>query len=384
VLASKALGIERARDNARLFMAPGVDCLDAFHDALLEAFPTLEASPLFHGPEANSSQNAVMRLNLMYSINAIFYYEHFTWALYYINVKIPPGSSAYATTGSGAKLISTVGAGAAESVQDLPRSILHYGPLAQFPGYSIAFHSPKPYWWFQAGYFDLNWYWHSVRQLLFPQDYALDFWIALVTRLMAWAVLYTLATRWMSRYFTQPFRDSMAEFWRLHGPAWLRPAKPMLPLGGTVSDEEMLFAGASSHSGPSSKWDADAVTTTGGPHRNSARVAQLQVKASTSSAMMVSYVPTISSTAGLSRDDMYRVDDEEDAGVHADRRCRAQVLGLMLGVFLVFFLSYFFTVPLIAPTTAPSVSGVLLCGCCTVSRTSALEPYAHCTLTQGH
>jgi len=322
--AEKAAVIEKQRQ-ASFMRMHSVRCVDQWHDSLLTMYPSIEASPLFHTSQVQS-QEPVMRLHLMYSINAIFFYEHYTWALYSINIKIPAESSGI-------------------KYQHLPNpdGSVHVGLPTEVPAFSISFHNPKPYHWFPAGFLDLNFYWQDIRHMLLPADTNRVMMEVALSRLALLALMYFAAAHIMQRFFTQAFREKMLEFWTtmravfpMINPVMPSQTQSALHLQADLDEESLV---------PVKEKDEDIniklknlAVNSGAPIEHIRDLSQYYNAATAASA---------SSTTNC----LYQV----------DTRCRAQILGLLLGCAAIGLVTAFFAIPMVPATTPPLLAWVLCC-----------------------
>lgn len=313
----KAARIEKQRQQSSFLLGPSVDCVEEWHDSLLTMFPSLEASPLFH-TRSTQSEDPVMRLHLMFSINAIFYYEHFTWALYVINIKIPQESSAFKYQNTPIASEADVNGGVR----------VHVGIPTEIPAFSVSFHKPKPYHWWPAGYFDLNWYWQDIRHTLLPETNRVIITTAL-THIVILACLYFVSNYLTSKYFTAAFRERMHDLWSAYN---------ILP-----TPASNIAAGADEEDLPNPKEkDEDA----------SAMYLKMKNAALDSSATKSELASQFyTSTANPSNQCLYQV----------DRRCRAQIYGILLGITVLSCVAAFFAIPMIHSSCPPVVAWPMFC-----------------------
>jgi len=147
-------------------IASGVTKCDFEHyDFLLTAYPAMEAAPLFPidvGDRVKPFEEPAMRLNAMYQVNAIIYYEHFHWDLHRLNINIPQSSSAYIRQKQIAEITKNIKAGETLTI-DMPI-------VTDIPTFTIEFVFPPPTSWLHASYFTLNWFWNEIRYESFPEE----------------------------------------------------------------------------------------------------------------------------------------------------------------------------------------------------------------------
>jgi hypothetical protein len=112
-------------------------CQELFEEYLLQSFYQLEAAPLFNA-ETNGQQHVpMMRLNMGYCLNPIYWYEKYNWDL------ARAGGYQHMTSNSEYNI----------------------------PGHSIGYPRVKPYDWFQAIYWNTSWVWTHWRKVLLQESF---------------------------------------------------------------------------------------------------------------------------------------------------------------------------------------------------------------------
>jgi len=203
--AAKSAAIEQRYQQS--FLAPRLTCVNEYHDSILQMFPGIEAAPLFYARDGQS-EVSIQRVNLIYGVNAIFFYEHFTWILYRLNLPLKTHGGSYDPNlyrmVDERTLAIALNPNATDDYQ--------WGIPNDVPAFSISFFEPHPYSWWEASYFDLNWWWHQTRSLIAPETNA-DVLYVLATRLAALLATYWVMERVMASYFNARFREQSAQAW---------------------------------------------------------------------------------------------------------------------------------------------------------------------------
>lgn len=136
-------------------------CIDEAAVFWLHVFGDIEASPLFPVQPTRQYTDGMMRMQASVSLNAMLWYEKFSWALMrhdeWVDLTDP------------------------------------FEP----PGLSIGFHSLKPYYWPAGIFFNLNWLWTEKRTELLHESYT----IYIVTAITVLILFYIFASKGLKALF---------------------------------------------------------------------------------------------------------------------------------------------------------------------------------------
>lgn len=188
------------------FFSSAPACYDEYHDSILTMYPTIEAAPLF-SVKKPQQEDPVMRTSALYCVNGIFFYEHFSWILYSLNLPLDEHGGSYDP-----KMYRTVDADTLPLALSNQSTAFQWGIPNDVPAFSMSFYNPKPFYWWEAAFFDLNWYWQDIRALLLD-DYYASYWSTALSRLALLLGVYFLFEKMAKVFFTKQFRERMIAMW---------------------------------------------------------------------------------------------------------------------------------------------------------------------------
>jgi hypothetical protein len=139
-------------------------CQEEFWHFFLHIFGDIEAAPLFQHQLAKQEQAAVMRMQASISLNAMMWYENYSWRLM-------------------------------RSAQ-----FRNFTDAQGIPAYSLSFTTLKPYHWIPAMFFNLAWYWADTRDKFLHINYNNFIVVSVISIvILAWAVEFGLnkAFNWL-------------------------------------------------------------------------------------------------------------------------------------------------------------------------------------------